>query len=249
MPQPSPIYSSRIFGAVNQSTILNAQLLVVCMKNLYKYLAVAILMFVHLGGLLMDAPRLNILNETVRALYFHVPMWFGMVLLYSISMFYAIKFLRNPLSDYDIKSVEYANVGTVFGILGILTGMLWANYTWGSPWHGDPKQNGAAIALLVYLAYFVLRGSVDNEEQKARLSAVYNIFAYAAMIPLIFIIPRLTDSMHPGNGGNPGFNAYDLDSRMRLIFYPAVIAWFLIGIWIVSLRVRYRILQNHLSEN
>jgi heme exporter protein C len=219
------------------------------MKNLYKYLAVAILIFVHLGGLLIDAPRLNILNETVRALYFHVPMWFGMVLLYSISMFYAVKFLRNPLSDYDIKSVEYANVGTVFGILGILTGMLWANYTWGSPWHGDPKQNGAAIALLVYLAYFVLRGSVDNEEQKARLSAVYNIFAYAAMIPLIFIIPRLTDSMHPGNGGNPGFNAYDLDSRMRLIFYPAVIAWFFIGVWIVSLRVRYRLLQNHLSEN
>lgn len=219
------------------------------MKNLYKYLAVAILIFVHLGGLLIDAPRLNILNETVRALYFHVPMWFGMVLLYSISVYYAVKFLRNPLSDFDIKSVEYANVGTVFGILGILTGMLWANYTWGSPWHGDPKQNGAAIALLVYLAYFVLRGSVDNEEQKARLSAVYNIFAYAAMIPLIFIIPRLTDSMHPGNGGNPGFNAYDLDSRMRLIFYPAVIGWFFIGVWIVSLRVRYRILQNQLSEN
>lgn len=219
------------------------------MKNLYKYLAVAILIFVHLGGLLLDAPRLNILNETVRALYFHVPMWFGMVLLYSISVYYAVKFLRNPLSDFDIKSVEYANVGTVFGVLGILTGMLWANYTWGSPWHGDPKQNGAAIALLVYLAYFVLRGSVDNEEQKARLSAVYNIFAYAAMIPLIFIIPRLTDSMHPGNGGNPGFNAYDLDSRMRLIFYPAVIAWFFIGMWIVSLRVRYRILQNQLSEN
>ena len=219
------------------------------MKNLYKYIAVALLVYIHLGGLLLEAPRLNILNETVRALYFHVPMWFGMVLLYSFSVYYAIKFLRHPLSDFDVKSVEYANVGTVFGALGILTGMLWANYTWGSPWHGDPKQNGAAIALLVYLAYFVLRGSVDNEEQKARLSAVYNIFAFAAMIPLIFIIPRLTDSMHPGNGGNPGFNAYDLDSRMRLIFYPAVVAWFLIGVWIVSLRVRYRILQNHLSEN
>ena len=176
-------------------------------KNWWKYLGVVVLLYVHLGGLLLEAPRLNILNETVRALYFHVPMWFGMVLLYMLSVYYAVKFLRNPLSDADIKSVEYAHVGTAFGILGILTGMLWANYTWGSPWHGDPKQNGAAIALLVYLAYFVLRGSIENEEQKARLSAVYNIFAFAAMIPLIFIIPRLTDSMHPGNGGNPGFNA------------------------------------------
>lgn len=219
------------------------------MKNLYKYIAAALLVYVHVGGLLLEAPRLNILNETVRALYFHVPMWFGMVLLYMISVYYAIRFLRNPLSDFDVKSVEFANVGTVFGILGILTGMLWANYTWGSPWHGDPKQNGAAIALLVYLAYFVLRGSVENEEQRARLSAVYNIFAFAAMIPLIFIIPRLTDSMHPGNGGNPGFNAYDLDSRMRLIFYPSVVAWFLIGVWITTLRIRYRRLKNYLLED
>jgi heme exporter protein C len=101
---------------------------------------------------------------------------------------------------------------------------------------------------LVYLAYFVLRGSLDNEEQRARLSSVYNIFAFAAMVPLIFIIPRLEDSMHPGNGGNPGFNAYDLDSRMRLVFYPAVVAWFLIGAWIVSLRVRVRTIQDTLAE-
>lgn len=214
----------------------------------WKILAVLLLVYVHIGGLLFEAPRLNILNETIRALYFHVPMWFGMVLLYLLSVYYAVKYLRNPIHEYDIKSVEYANAGTMFGILGMITGMLWANYTWGSPWHGDPKQNGAAIALLVYLAYFVLRGSLENEEQRARLSSVYNIFAFAAMIPLVFIIPRLTSSMHPGNGGNPGFNAYDLDSRMRLIFYPAVIAWFLTGLWIVSLRVRVRMIQEKLAE-
>lgn len=219
------------------------------MKTWVKIVAVLLLIYVHVGGLLFDVPRLNILNETVRALYFHVPMWFGMVLLYGYSVYYAIRYLRNPLTDFDLKAVEYANVGTAFGVLGMITGMLWANYTWGSPWHGDPKQNGAAIALLVYLAYFVLRGSLENEEQRARLSAVYNIFAFAAMIPLIFIIPRLTSSMHPGNGGNPGFNAYDLDSRMRLVFYPAVLGWFLIGLWIVSLRVRFRNLQNRLLEN
>lgn len=222
------------------------------MKNWLKILGVAILVFVHTAGLLLDVPRLDILNETVRALYFHVPMWFGMVLLFGFSVFHAIRYLKNPLADTDRKSVEYANVGLVFGILGMITGMLWANYTWGSPWHGDPKQNGAAIALLVYMAYFVLRGSVENQEQKARLSAVYNIFAFAAMIPLIFIIPRLQDSLHPGSGGNPGFNAYDLDNRMRLIFYPAVIGWFLIGLWITSLRIRYKTLEEHnldLDEN
>lgn len=214
------------------------------MKNWLKILAVAILFYVHIAGLLLDVPRLNILNETVRALYFHVPMWFGMILLFVLSLVHAIRYLQNPIPENDRKSVEYANVGLLFGGLGIVTGMVWANYTWGSPWHGDPKQNGAAIALLVYLAYFVLRGSIENYEQKAKLSAVYNIFAFAAMVPLIFIIPRLQDSLHPGSGGNPGFNAYDLDNRMRLIFYPAIIGWFLIGVWITSLRIRYKMLEE-----
>lgn len=218
------------------------------MKNWLKIIAVFLLFYVHTAGLLLDVPRLNILNETIRALYFHVPMWFGMVTLFSISVYYSIVYLSNPTPDNDRKAVENANVGLVFGILGMLTGMLWANYAWGSFWHGDPKQNGAAIALLVYLAYFILRGSVENEEQKARLSAVYNIFAFAAMIPLIFIIPRLTSSLHPGSGGNPGFNMYDLDNRMRMVFYPAVIGWILIGIWIVSLRVKIRTLEDKIHD-
>ena len=218
------------------------------MKTWLKITAVLLVIYVHIGGLLFDVPRLNILNETIRALYFHVPMWFGMVLLFLISVFNSILYLRKPSRDLDIKSVEYANVGLTFGILGMITGMLWANYTWGTPWHGDPKQNGAAIALLVYLAYFILRGSIQNEEQKARLSAVYNVFAFAAMIPLIFIIPRLTSSMHPGSGGNPGFNVYDLDSRMRLIFYPAVVGWFLIGIWLTQLRIKVRELEEQILD-
>lgn len=219
------------------------------MKNWLKVAGILLLLYTHTGGLLFDVPRLNILNETIRALYFHVPMWFGMILLYGFSIFYAIRYLRSPTPESDSRSVEFAHVGTAFGILGMLTGMLWARYTWGSFWHGDPKQNGAAITLLVYLAYFVLRGSLENQEQKARLSAVYNVFAFAAMVPLIFIIPRLQSSMHPGSGGNPGFNAYDVDASMLIVFYPAVIGWFLIGYWIADLRIRLKRVQNRLFES
>src|SRR5690606_2004565 len=129
------------------------------MNTILKISAIVLLLYVHIGGLLFAVPRLDILNETIRALYFHVPLWFGMILLFVLSVYHAIRYLLKPEIESDRKSVEYANVGLLFGILGIVTGMLWANYTWGSFWHGDPKQNGAAIALLVYLAYFVLRAS------------------------------------------------------------------------------------------
>ncbi|MBL7864018.1 MAG: cytochrome c biogenesis protein CcsA [Cyclobacteriaceae bacterium] len=212
------------------------------MKNSWwKILSVVLLIYTVIGGLLLEVPRLVIIHESIRALYFHVPMWFGMVFLFLVSVGYSIAYLRNHQQRFDTIASTFAHAGLVFGILGIITGMIWANYTWGSPWHGDPKQNGAAISTLIYLAYFILRGSLDNPEQRARLSAVYSIFAFAAMIPLIFIIPRMTSSMHPGSGGNPGFNMYDLDSRMRPVFYPAVVGWMLLGTWIAS--VRLRILQ------
>ena len=217
-------------------------------KSWWKILSVILLLYTIAGGFLLEVPRLTIVNETIRALYFHVPMWFGMVLMFLVSTWHAIRYLRRPSLHADIISVEFANTGLVFGLLGIVTGMIWANYTWGSPWHGDPKQNGAAIALLVYLAYFILRGSVGNPEQKARLSAAYNIFAFAAMIPLIFIIPRMTSSMHPGSGGNPGFNMYDLDSKMRMVFYPAVIGWILMSTWISTLLIRIQLVKEKIED-
>jgi heme exporter protein C len=68
--------------------------------------------------------------------------------------------------------------------------------------------------------------------------SVYNIFCFPIFIVLIFVLPRITDSLHPGNGGNPGFNSYDLDSRLRMVFYPAVIGWTLIGFWLADLHIR-----------
>lgn len=211
------------------------------MKNSWwKILAVILLVYVVIAGLLMDAPRLNILNETIRVLHFHVPMWFGMIILFTVSVVYSILYLMHGKEEHDDVAVEFANVAIILGILGLVSGMVWAQFTWGAWWSGDPKQNASAIALMIYLAYFVLRGSFENPEQRGRISAVYNIFAFSALIPLLFILPRLTDSLHPGNGGNPGFNAYDLDNRLMIIFYPAVVGWSLLGVWIATLRVRMR---------
>lgn len=217
-------------------------------RSWWKILAVVLLVYTIIAGLLADVPRLAILNETVRVLHFHVPMWFGMIILLTISVVYSIKYLSKPGINQDIYAVEFANAGVIFGILGILTGSVWANFTWGSPWSSDPKQNGAAIALLIYFAYFILRNSLEDEQQRAKISAVYNIFAFATLVPLLFILPRLTDSLHPGNGGNPGFNAYDLDSNLRIVFYPAVIGWTLFGVWLASLRIRLRIIKNKIHE-
>ena len=185
-------------------------------------------------------PELNILEESIRNLYFHVPMWFAMMTLMLVSVVYSIRYLSKQKIEDDIKAAAFAKVGFLFGFLGILTGAVWARATWGAWWvFQEVKLNGAAAALLVYAAYFILRGSFDDEEKKARFSAVYSIFAFVMFMVLINVIPRISNSsLHPGNGGNPGFNSYDLDSNLRLVFYPAVLGWILLSVWIATLLIR-----------
>jgi heme exporter protein C len=209
-------------------------------KTWWKILAVVLLLYAFIGGLLLPVPRLPIVNESIRNLYYHVPMWFGMMVIMTVSVVNAIRYLSSKNLLYDIRSGAYANTGIILGILGLVTGAIWANYAWGAPWSNDIKQILAAIALLIYLAYFVLRSSIDDMDKKARVSAVYNIFAYAMLFPTLFILPRLYDSLHPGGEGNPALSQQDIDPTMRMVFWPAVLGWTLLSVWITTLFVRYR---------
>jgi heme exporter protein C len=204
----------------------------------WKILGCLIVLYVIIGGILMPVPRLDITNETIRNLYFHVPMWFTMIVLFSGGCFYSIKYLHTGDLRDDVFAVQLTTTGIFFSILGMLTGMEWAQYTWGAAWSNDPKQLCTAMCMLIYFAYLILRSGLKDDEKKARISAVYNVFAYAMMFPLILIIPRLVDSLHPGAGGNPAFKKYDLDHNMQLVFYPAVIGWILLGGWIATLKIR-----------
>jgi heme exporter protein C len=192
-------------------------------------------------------PYREILYESIRNLFFHVPMWFSMILLLLFSFVSSIRFLATDNYSYDVVSSSFAVVALFFGMLGILTGMQWANFTWGAPWINDPKLNGAAVGMLIYLAYFVLRSSLQNEQTRARVSAVYNIFSFVIFIVFIFIIPRMSDSLHPGSGGNPGFNTYDLDHTMRPVFYAAVLGFTGIAYWIASIITRYRLIKQQID--
>jgi heme exporter protein C len=92
----------------------------------------------------------------------------------------------------------------------------------------------------------VLRGSMPDEQKRARVSAIYNIFAFVMMIVFVMILPRMSASLHPGNGGNPAFGKYDMDNTMRTVFYPACVGWILIGIWVFQIRVRIEKIKRKL---
>jgi heme exporter protein C len=218
----------------------------------WKILSILLLLYTFTAGFFIRVPDIGNLQQTIRNLFFHVPMWFGQLCLITISLIYSVRYLRRPTIVNDIIASEFAKTGIVFGCLGLITGAIWANYTWGAPWSNDPKQLGAAIALLIYFAYFVLRNSMADIDKRGRIAAVYNIFAYFIYIPMIMVMPRLVESLHPGGKGvegNPGLSGKDLDPAMRMVFWPAVLGWTLLGVWITTLRLRLKMLEESKSIN
>ena len=147
-------------------------------KNYWKIACMLLLIYTIWAGFMGKVPRQAILNETVRNLYFHVTMWFTMIFLLGTSVYHSIQYLRKSDIKSDLISNAYVETGLVFATLGLVTGSLWAKFTWGDWWTNDPKLNSVAIGLLIYLAYGLVRSSMPDEQQKARISNVYNIFAF-----------------------------------------------------------------------
>ena len=101
------------------------------------------------------------------------------------------------------------------------------------------------LCIACVCAYLVLRDSIQDIDKRARISAVYNIFAFAMLFPSIWIIPRLLDSLHPGGSkGNPALDPGSASANMRLVFYPAIAGWTLIGVWIATLKIRMKIIHE-----
>ncbi|MEM1056481.1 MAG: cytochrome c biogenesis protein CcsA [Bacteroidota bacterium] len=193
-------------------------------------------------SILGDVSNLPILEHTARNLYFHVPMWFVLYALSLVGAWHSWRYLRTQRRIHDVRAEQAWLVATAFGLIALVTGVVWARFTWyqGTTiwWSPEPRQNLVAVQLLIGGAYFVLRGSVDEPRMRGRLSAVYALFATVLLPFLTYVLPRRMQSLHPGAEGNPAFSEMDIAPEMRWVFYASAIGFLLLGWWVYTIRVR-----------
>lgn len=210
------------------------------------------------GGSVIVDPVLTLpyivgLEERARLIFFHVPMSWVATVAYLISMIFAVLFMRKRSLEYDTRSMAAASVGTLYAVLATITGAVWARFNWGSFWNWDPRETSIFLLLLVYFAYFLLRGSIEDPVRRARLSSAYSIVAFVTVPFLVFILPRLMPGLHPGsaddvNAGpllSPKSDAINVTKQ--LLFGLSLFSFTLIFFWIMSLRVRLEALIRQLT--
>ena len=195
---------------------------------------------------LLTFPVVPGLEEQIRIMNFHVPVAWISVVAYFFAMFFAIKYLGTRDLDYDFKASAAAEIGILFTILATITGMIWAKMNWGSFWNWDPRETAIFLLLLIYGAYFALRAAIENEELRAKLSAVYSIIAFLTVPFLIFVLPRILEGLHPGSDNDSTTGPIlspqqdTLNYLQQIAFSMGFAAFSLLFFWLLNIRYRLK---------
>jgi heme exporter protein C len=117
-----------------------------------------------------------------RILFIHAPAAIAGGLAVFAALIASILYLTRRDLNYDAAAASLTEVGLVFGLVNIATGMIWARIIWGIWWTWDPRLTSMFISCLLYASYLILRQAIDERSQRARLSAVLNIFSFPAVV-------------------------------------------------------------------
>ncbi len=195
------------------------------------------------------------LGELSRNMLFHVPMSMTAFLAFVIGTIYSIMYLAKRKPSYDRSARAASACGLLFTLLATITGSIWARFSWGTFWNWDPREVSIFILLLVYFAYFILRSLLEeSEEKKARIAAVYNIVAMVSAFFLMFVIPRIKQSLHPGGGGgeapiiNTSSTPVHTDPALLNLHWINVLLFVLVFLWMKDIYTRVLTLEESTND-
>jgi len=208
---------------------------------------------------IMTFPMIQGLGELGRNILFHVPMSMVAFIAFVIGTIYSILYLVKRNYDYDRQARAASAGGFLFTLMATVTGSIWARFSWGTFWNWDPREISIFILLLVYMAYFMLRSLLEeSEDKKARIAAVYNIIGMISAFFLMFILPRITQSLHPGGGSLVGKGAEapllnlsgktHIDRTLSNMQWISVILFLFVFLWIKDIYTRILRLQDKRAE-
>jgi heme exporter protein C len=213
----------------------------------WKLLLLVWMSAVIVAAFLLPPPQSQ-LGDVSRIFFFHVPVAWVAVLAFLTAFVYSIRYLRSKDLAHDARAAVASRLGLLFAILATITGSIFAKSTWGSYWNWDPRETSLFILLLIYGAYLVLRSAVEPEERRAALSSVYAILAFVTVPFLVFVVPRVYQSLHPTDSV--------IDKRLGFQMPPAILFTFLASLagftflffWLFKLETRIRELSDEPEE-
>jgi heme exporter protein C len=205
-----------------------------------KYLKLLLLPYmaaVIAGAFLWVAPAKGFIGESSRIVFFHVPCAWVAAIAFLVAAVYSVAYLARRKPRFDAVALAAVRLGLLFAILTLVTGSLFAKIMWGSYWNWDPRESSYLLLVFLYGAYLFLRAAIDDPERRARIGASYAVFAAVLMPFLVFVAPRITESLHPQTIINPQGRIL-MDTPTRTIFFAGLVGFTGLFLWLLQLETR-----------
>ncbi len=191
------------------------------------------------------APTERVMGDVQRIFYFHVGIaWIGGLALFVTFISSILYLWRGEQRKHDIVASSSVEIGVVFGLLTIISGMLWARPVWNTWWTWDPRLTTTAITLFIYVAYLMLRGAVEDPQRRARFAAVYGVIAFAS-VPITFFATRWWNTIHPDLFSQGDFPP--LAPIMRISMFVALGAFSLLYVLLMRARTRVETMSDEVA--
>lgn len=208
-------------------------------------------MVITIGAIFLFAPVELNMGNVQRLFYFHVgAAWVG-AMVFGVALVCGLLYLWRGRRVFDTVSLASVEVGLVFLSMAIVGGSFWGKPAWNTWWLWSPRLTLVTVAWLVYAAYFMLRGAIEDDHRRARYAAIYAIVSFVTII-LTYISIRIFRDIHPvvfggtteaaagAAEGLQDFNGLD-SARMGITLLISVIGFTLLGSAWILMRIR---LQN-----
>ncbi len=213
------------------------------LRELLKWLLLAWMSVVIWAAFFYVHPAEGFVGESSRIVFFHVPCAWVAVLAFLVSCVASIMYLRRRDPKDDARAAVSAGLGLLFAVLATVTGSIFARIMWGAYWNWDPRQTSIVILMLIYAAYFGLRGAIPDPERRAALAAVYAILAFVTVPFLVFVVPRIYWSLHPDTIINTrGDNEFD--SHYTQVLMASLAGFTGLYLWLYTIGCRVEVLRQ-----
>ena len=209
-----------------------------------------ILLFAAAYLAIVVAPTEKVMGEVQRVFYFHVGTAWVALIGFVFTAVLSVIYLVTKNLKWDRIQVAAVEVSVVFFLITIILGSIWARPAWNTWWTWDPRLTTAAIAELIYIAYFMLRQGIDDPDKRARFGAVYALIG-GLSAPITFFAIRLFRTIHPvviAGANAEAEGNFSMSGDMLTAFVFALLAFTVIFLDLFWNRIRLGEFQNEVEE-
>lgn len=187
-------------------------------------------------------------GQLQRIFYVHVPAAWLAYLGFTIVFVSSIAYLKTGSRRWDLMAASAAELGVVFTTLVLVTGPIWARPVWGTWWQWDARLTSTLVLWLTYVGYLFLRSLVADPERAGRLAAVVGVIGFLD-VPIVHFSVNWWRTLHP-LGPTPVDleRASGLGSPELVTFFTSLVAFTLLFVWLLALRIRIGRLADALDE-